>query len=236
MKLIEIRRLFAKHSGRYDLVDHLTGADTGADFFINSGRQMLDRLSTIGAQQATTFDEVQAGKGIVIVPEVFLLESVIWRESGMVERELREVYVGKLTKALSQPGSPTAYQIVPIEISPNIEKIPLPDFAVISEHAEVHKHVGETTAIQLFPKPNRDGVLQVSGHFYSQKLQFDDDYNIWSMKFPDLLVSASLWALEVFYRNTEGANDWMTHVVGQLREQDKRELENKIRHIDQMEG
>ena len=52
MNLGEIRAAFVKRSGRFDLVvagatPSEEGADSGADFYINSGQRFLDRLHNV---------------------------------------------------------------------------------------------------------------------------------------------------------------------------------------------
>ena len=61
--------------------------------------------------------------------------------------------------------------------------------------------------------PPADGVytMTIFGLFFS-KMEDDVDISYHSELFPELLLAASAYSLEVFYRNTQGANDWLTAI------------------------
>ncbi len=121
MNLFDVREQFIKQSGRRDLTDEY-GFDNGADYFINSGLRMLDRMVT---------DEVPTDNTYV---------------------------------------------------------------------------------------------------------EDDDDENFWMLNYPDLVTKAALQRLEVSYRNTAGANDWLTSLKLDLIDLDMELLEESIAGVDEMEG
>ena len=51
-------------------------------------------------------------------------------------------------------------------------------------------------------------MLSILVQAYSKPLVKDDDESIWSIKYPDLLVTSALYYLEKDYRNTEGSKDY----------------------------
>ena len=63
-------------------------------------------------------------------------------------------------------------------------------------------------ALLILPPPDADVDIVVEGLFSSEPLDADGDESFWSLVHPDLLVLATLYKLEVFYRNTTGANDY----------------------------
>lgn len=64
----------------------------------------------------------------------------------------------------------------------------------------------------------------------------DADSCMWSEDYPDILIHASLQRLEVSYRNTAGANDWLVSVQSDLMGLDKEWVEEDVADIDAMEG
>ena len=73
-------------------------------------------------------------------------------------------------------------------------------------------------------------------HARSYELQGDEDSCFWSEVHPDVLLHAALQRLEVSYRNTQGANDWLSAIVLDLTELDKEYIEEATANLDTMEG
>ena len=67
-------------------------------------------------------------------------------------------------------------------------------------------------------------------------LEEDDDSNFWSYEHPDILIKAALQRLEVSYRNTAGADDWMKSLLADLEILDMKQVEADIADLDAMEG
>ena len=70
----------------------------------------------------------------------------------------------------------------------------------------------------------------------SLELEDDADTSWWTLEAPETLVLASLYELEVAYRNTEGANDWMGALNNELMSLEYDQISEEITGIDQMEG
>lgn len=66
----------------------------------------------------------------------------------------------------------------------------------------------EYTEVIIMPPTDEEITLRVYGVFHSVPLMKDNDENFWSVKYPNLLVMASLRHLEGFYRNTQGYKDY----------------------------
>jgi len=73
-------------------------------------------------------------------------------------------------------------------------------------------------------------------HARSYEMEGDQDSCFWSELHPDILLHAALQRLEVSYRNTQGANDWLQAIVIDLSELDKEWVEEAVANLDQMEG
>jgi len=64
----------------------------------------------------------------------------------------------------------------------------------------------------------------------------EGDEVFWTLNHPDIVAKAALQRLEVSYRNTAGANDWMSSIVQDLLALDMDLLEEAIAGINEMEG
>jgi len=73
-------------------------------------------------------------------------------------------------------------------------------------------------------------------HARAYELTDDNSSCFWSEIHPDILVHAALQRLEVSYRNTQGATDWLNAIVLDLIELDKEYIEEATANLDQMEG
>ena len=73
-------------------------------------------------------------------------------------------------------------------------------------------------------------------HARAYELDSDDQSCFWSDLHPDILTHAALQRLEVSYRNTQGANDWLTAILNDLNELDKEWIEEATANLDAMEG
>jgi hypothetical protein len=58
----------------------------------------------------------------------------------------------------------------------------------------------------------------------------------WMGSYPELLLKAALWQLEISYRNTEGAKDWMQGIMQELTGIDMTTIRRTEGHINQMRG
>ncbi|MEG0363528.1 MAG: hypothetical protein RR600_06935 [Aurantimicrobium sp.] len=239
MNLREIRELFVKHSGRYDLVNPDNFDDNGANFFVQAGQRMLDRMDRTSAfanNQAVSVQEVSPREQLVQLPEIYNITKVEWGDGISPPHVLEKQVVGRALRAMTYMGTPRYWEQALVQYKPSIEKLATALTNVPAHYFDGAQFAFHSTEIRLFPIPAQKGFIAVTGHYYASQLLKDEDESVWSIKHPDLLVSAALWALEVFYRNTEGARDWMNHIALLINEQDARELEGNIYSINQMRG
>ena len=73
--------------------------------------------------------------------------------------------------------------------------------------------------ILFMPPADKSYVMTIYGFFFS-KMESDADISYHSEMYPELLIMASLLALEAFYRNTTGVNDWLASMQLWLKGQD----------------
>lgn len=231
MTLAEIRNLFIERSGRYDLVAEtevpveggapgetkIVIVDNGADFFLNAGIRLLDRMTEHFKTVSVKFGSLEAGQYSFTFGNCRTLKEV-WLSTAEARWQLRQLRLAEFYDAFSAPAS----QVTPG--SPGV-------FAVVNlrnQEGETHPYQSLATFIQAFsdsantingiliPPVNQPMVVEVVGMFESAALVADDDTNYWSVNYPDLLLLASFYKLETFNRNKEGAADWLAGIQSEL--------------------
>lgn len=70
----------------------------------------------------------------------------------------------------------------------------------------------------------------------SLELSNDSDTSWWTLEAPETLITAALYELELSYRNTEGARDWLGGIDNDLDGMEKDVISEEITGVDQMEG
>jgi hypothetical protein len=248
MEYKDIRKKFVELSGRYDLVNQ-NWSDNGADFFINAGQRFLDRGSDVAKGFGKNVQPITAG---TIIVKSIGLRSVrkVWAgvsADGLVELTkctldwLREEYGEQLSSATS--GTPAYY--VPAAFRP------YPDATTTLSWAgyyDIDDLVLDSThytyrGIIICPPPDKTYYVSIDGLFYSPELTatvlagvWTQTKSYWSEVHPDMLLQAAFYALEKFYRNTEGAKDWKSGLDGDILGMDRDEASEEATDINEMEG
>lgn len=206
MNLYEIRHEFVKQSGRYDLVGS-KGEDLGANFFIASGQRFLDRHSHAHTPFfKSVLEPLAKGEGFIYLPDCYFVTSIrICAASENVWHPLWELHSKQAIKPMmAHQGKPHWFIFREASYAPNVL-----DEEDTDKLYDIAEGMGSKAIIEILPKPSRDIVVEVTGRFFSTPLVHDQDVNFWSIRHPEVLIKASLYELEVFYRNTEGAKDWL---------------------------
>lgn len=247
----DIRDEFVKKSGRYDLVNS-DWTDNGADFFLNAGQRMLDRRADLEKLEARFYSAITAGSvyvnttGLLAIFQAWIADS---NGRARLERcslsDIREFYY-EPTADLT-PGTPAYY--APSIVRPYPDTITATALAaffdtdgVIASSTEAARHYGYSG---IFFMPPSDGsyTLEIFGKFGSPVLSatrngsvWTQTASVWTVQHPDILILAALYRMEVFYRNTEGAKDWLAAMDLDLVDLDKLKVDQECAEVTQMEG
>ncbi len=240
MNLGEIRTLLIERSGRADLVVTVVGnADNGANFFIQSGQRTLDRLVGIDKSWARSFKEMAIGDYYVTFKGCRAVKGVWFSNSdGRVKvdkvslEEMRELY-GDAPNEITN-SKPLNYCITPLRTYPD-EGVTI-DYFVGNQLEGEENSEYEYSGILVLPPTDEVSLIEVLGLFYSPPLENDNDESSWSVNHPEVLLMAALYHIEIAYRNTEGANDWMRAIQFELDGIDKDQVESDIAGVSQIEG
>jgi hypothetical protein len=245
-----LRKQFCELSGRLDLINEdLT--DNGADFFINAGQRFLDNLCDIGKMEAKSVQSIAAGTIIVKCLDLRSVKEVRAGNStdGLFSLDkttvtaLKNYYEKQLSSV--DRGDPAFYAPCHYRPAPDAQLATgwsgyydIDDLLLDSSHFLYN-------GIIISPPPNKTWYISVSGLFYSPTLSatlvattgvWTQSKSVWAEFSPDVLITAALYKLEVFYRNTEGMKDFLSALKLDVTGIDNVEAEEAGNTINQMRG
>lgn len=203
MNLGEIREKFVEVSGRYDLVEDTVNynnatSGVGADYFIQAGQRYLDRGLDNRMAVAEVVDTLSLGSYTFDFPLVrgILGVHVLHDEKWV---PLQRLSYGDFLERWDKfsevdDGTPSTWAI---EFERGGDSSSIDDGDATTE-----------STIYVMPPPDEDVSVKVLVRYSNDELSDDADTNWWSVAYPDLLVNAAQYALEVAYRNRSGQEDF----------------------------
>lgn len=239
MNLGEIREWFVKDSGRFDLVEP-SGANAGADRYINAACRWLDRMTEHHKEIGRVFRTITAGDFLVTFQDCRAILRV-----GVSDDTTFYGWLDRYT--LDELKSKAGYAQPFGSIAQSIPTLYAPAFLRLSD-TDAENYAGYESWVNsmstwrtfngviLLPPADGDYLVDVWGKFFSETLVNDEDENVWTVTEPQILVKACLRELEVFARNSEGQKDWERAIVSELFGLEKDFVEQEVGDIDQMEG
>ena len=236
MNLSQLRKQFVEKSGRYDLIN-LDGSDNGADFFIKSGQRFLDQRANIReAYSGVAILELPAGDKYVNLSNCWAISSVsvLLTNSDRWYPLERLHNRGSYRFAFSSSGHPRYYILSTVRYVNDLTDQPASAVNIPSDVITSTAWDGQTLTLEILPMPSHDCVIQVKGNFYSKELSSDDSTSYWSISHPSILLMAAMYKLEVFYRNTEGAQDWLNALQLELTDVEQQEIFQDLFDSDEM--
>lgn len=196
--------MFINLTGRFDLVVDTTDyVDISANFFINQGQKFLDsRIPHGAAVKGRIITGIGQGENMVEVPFARAVHQVVLIVPGD-NGGIDEVY--HLEHRDYQTVLATASSI---DSGTLIEGMPKYWSRYPSRIADEFSNDQDIIrSIALAPAPDKEYQIEVFGTFLSRPFTSDESQTYWSVAYPDILLQAAMYKLEVTYRNTEGAND-----------------------------
>ena len=237
MNLGELRSKFIAFSGRDDLVNS-DDSDNGANFFINAGQRFLDRRIDFKKSDGVYYKSVAVDSWYLKLENCRSIDSVWVNDDEdkwkLIKKDLD--WIGaNYTELISATTSsaPLYWAIAKLRGIVTSAKDDQGDFFdyVIGESGR------ENVSGILFLPPTDEAItIAVHGKFYSPTLDSDGDSSYWTVEVPETLLMASLYRLELFYRNTEGAKDWLAGIELDLMDIDKDSVHEDNVNVSDLEG
>ncbi len=204
MTLQEIRAMLIQRSGRYDLVltPEAPWTDNGADFFIRSGVRYLDLRTHLPHHQKEVALEFNSGDFKLPLTGVRAVHG-----ARLIQVDGSELFLTPLTpieahRRFAGPGGIAAANLGE------------PVFYVTKGYAP---ETDDAAMFMILPPVIRNGTtIYLNVDAFSASLEEDTDTNFWSVQHPDLLMLATLYRLETFYRNRQGSSDYLQAIEEHL--------------------
>lgn len=241
MNLLDIRKKVIQTSGRYDLVvDSVDYVDNGANFFINAGMNMLDRMVDIPESFARLYYPLAAGEYALTFQFNCRYITDVWINDTENRTQLEKISLDTLRDYYNEPatsttyGTPTAFAIANLRALETTSKDSLATFIDKTWTETDTKY--DYRGIVLAPPADTDYVVEISGMFKQTPLALDADQNFWTIQEADLLIRAALYKLEAFSRGTENAKNWLSAIYEDIRQIDLDIAAEESYGINQLNG
>ena len=218
MTFAQIRAQFITLSGRADFTD---SAGDGCEFFIKAGHKLLERM--VSSPRAIIEDEVDtvASRRWVLSDSYRAIKEVWVKDS--TQGDVPWVKLDRITYSdyLNAYNSDTDTNI--------------PKYWTLYTDDKQDQTYEDKSGIILFPTPDAVYNLRILG-IQSENFNgySESGKTWWSTQWPELVIYASLYTLETFYRNTEGANDWMNALKTFTKEVDFDNVEQELAEVNAM--
>ena len=220
MTLSEIRTRFIELSGRRDLS---AGA---ADWYIQAGQRLLDRLPYDGKHQEAKWRFTLTAGTVEVKSSAIRAVKDVRVETTDATYYLVRMKLGELREYF---GAPDGFSSVtagnPLYYAPYSTR----SITSITEADESSK------GLFILPPPDVSYTVEVRGLFASAPLVANSDISFWTLMHPETLIQAAWYSLERFYRNKQGMEDHMTAITQDLQGLDFDVVEEDIAGMDVMQ-
>lgn len=217
--LLGIRQRFITYSGRADLASTSSvtnDTDEGADFFIQAGQDYLE--SILGTENSLLYLDYTTAAGDVTIN----LEYASGAESIVSPDKLY-----KMAKA-----SDSDYEVASMTYrSLDYLLYNYPDWDDTTQDEPVdwgwEMEQGEDK-IRIMPPADDVYTIRVYGKAFPDVLTDNTDTNVWTNKYPQILIAAALHQLYSFYGQDDDAVAKQNFIVHWMNQIDKKQVEREL--------
>lgn len=239
MNLLQVRTQFVKISGRYDLVvDTSTWVDNGANYYIQAGQDMLERLiGTLPDSEGRIWETLAIGGYYISFKKRCRAINEVWVNTSdkryPLEKKdwnwLKGEYDGIISA--SDNGEPLYY------CPAKLREIDVTDKGATGAfYNYTLSDSKDYRGILIFPATDEQIDLEVLGKFYQPSLSLDADTNILTILHPDVLIKAAIYQLELYYKDRYKLKSILDAISLDVLEIGKDVVEEEIQDITQIEG
>lgn len=231
MVLDQLITKFRDLSGRYDMTD-----EDIIDLLDAGQRYLDDKTELIYAPKRLIRSITQGAYTLALGMPTKVVQKIKFVNLSSTIAEIEVVEFDKLMFADelaigSRPeGLPRFVSIAPItknSVSGTIPASIVADMGITTSYADT---------LLVFENPvDTSYLVDIAGKFYHGSF-YSVDETWWSLHYPMTLVQSALYQLEIGYRNTSGANDWLMAMNVTLKELLDNAIEEEIFNINQIGG
>jgi hypothetical protein len=239
MDLKAIRTQFVKITGRYDLVvDASAWVDNGANYYIQAGQDMLERLiGTLPDSEGRIWRKVAIGGYYVSFQKRCRTIKEVWVNTSderyqLVKKDwewLKENY--SETISASDNGQPLYY--CPAKLR-EVDATDKGSTGVFYNYTTATSK--DYRGIIFLPATDEQVDIEILGNFYQPALSSDTDTNVFTILHPDTLIKAAVYQLELFYKDRYKLKSILDAISLDTLEIGKDIVEEEIQDVDQIEG
>lgn len=202
MSLLDVRTRAVELSGRTDLVVNTTSfVDDGMDFYITQGQNYLDSLINTENSPGILSGNVAIGDTTFKFARCRSIIDVWFiNADGVKVFPRRMTFENFLTEHPENVA--TADRGIAVDFAPDIIR----SLSTPVSADDIKK------GIIFSPPADQAYAVNIQGLWFATLLSDDADENYWTLLYEDILVFATLYKLEVSYRNTEGSRDWLNAI------------------------
>ncbi|MCK5607034.1 hypothetical protein KAR91_34440 [Candidatus Pacearchaeota archaeon] len=244
MNLLQIRTKVVQLSGRYDLVvDDTDYVDSGMDFFVTAGQRYLENKELVKPSTAKHYATLAVDDNYLVFQHCRAIHEVWVSDSeGRTQLEVRgfDTIRGWYNKPVADltTSKPKYYAPATLRTSPETSaKITIESFGGTAVEESITEAIRYTyNGIIFGPPADETYEIEVIGLFWLPEMTVDADTNYWSVVMPHILVYATLFQLEMYYRNDRGVALWKRSLDEQLASVGMDLVSEEEAGFDQMEG
>ncbi len=239
MNLLEVRKMFVKLSGRYDLViDTTDWVDDGANFFLQAGQNMIEKLvGDLPESEGRIWNTISADAYYLGFQSRSRAIFQVWVNDSESRIELEKVSWGEMKELYSSSISSVSTGFPRYFCPAKLREIDATGKNVIGIFSNFSLPVSsDFRGILIMPPADKDYDLEILGKFLQPELDTDLLENFWTLIYPELLIRAAMYQNELMYRGKESTGKLLNSLMLEISEIEKDGIEETIHGVDQIEG
>lgn len=239
MNLLEVRKMFVKTTGRYDLVIDITDwVDDGANFFIQSGQNMIENLvGELPESEGRIWETITSDDYYVGFQKRCRSIFQVWANNSTSRIELQKLSWDDMKELYTQPLAEISSG-TPIYFCPaKLREVDATDKNATGTFSNYSLAISsDFRGIVIMPPADQDFDIEILGKFMQTALTVDDQENFWTIIHPSILIRAAAYQAELMYRGKESVRKLYDSIVMDVIEIDKDGIEETIFGVTQMKG
>ncbi len=238
MNLLSVRTQFVKISGRYDLVvDTTAWVDNGANYYIQAGQDMLERIvGTLPDSEGRIWETLAVGGYYVSFQKRCRFITDVWintsDERYQLEKKSWEWLKGEYPETISASDNGEPLYYCPAKLR-EVDATDKGATGVFYNYTLANSK--DFRGIIVLPATDEQIDVEIVGDFYQPLLSLDADTNIWTLMFPDVLIKAAVYQLELFYKDRYKLKNMLDAIAYDVLEIGKDIAEEEVTAITEIE-
>jgi len=204
MDLVTLRQKFVEISGRYDLVsDPNSMADNGADFYIQAGQNMIERMAGILSEsEGRIWETIVADAYYVSFQKRCRSIISVWANNDEERFELKKIDWADLKDYFADVASEIDSDEPAYYCPAKMREVDATDKGATGTFLNFTSATSKDyRGILVLPPVDEAYDIEILGHFYQPALTSDDDENFWTILHPGILIRAAIYQLWLYYRS-----------------------------------